>query len=154
MESDNIKKLLEKYFEATTTGAEERTLKEYFSRESVDPQLAQYKPMFTYFSAAREERYTRQVPLNLIADGTRRGGIGKKYYKWVSVAAVAVLALGIYFGKNYQDERQKEQEQALYAYNQTKKALDLLADNFGKGTEKVAYLREFEETKQKIYNNN
>ena len=42
----------------------------------------------------------------------------------------------------------------LTAYQETKKALSLLATNLGKGTEKVAYLREFEETKQKIYNKN
>ncbi len=146
MELDNIKELLEKYFEATTTDAEESTLRAYFSREKVAPQLEQYKPMFTYFSKAREERFTRPLP---VMEPRKNHNL-----RWVSVAAVAVLALGIYFGKNYEDQREKEQEQALYAYNETKKALDLLAENFGKGTEKVAYLRGFEETKQKIYNNN
>ena len=37
---------------------------------------------------------------------------------------------------------------------ETKKALNLLAQNLERGTEKVAYLNEFEQTKQKIYNNN
>jgi hypothetical protein len=32
--------------------------------------------------------------------------------------------------------------------------LTLLASNFSRGTEKVAYLKEFEVAKQKIYNNN
>ena len=30
----------------------------------------------------------------------------------------------------------------------------MLAENFGRGTEKVAYLNEFVEAKQKIYNKN
>ncbi len=139
MELDNIEKLLEKYFEATTTVAEEETLQAYFSQESVATHLEQYRPMFNYFSIAKEERYTKQVPLK-----PRRN-----YYKWISVAAVAVLSFGIYFGNDY-----RERKQAEYAYLETKKAFELLAENFGKGTEKVAYLQEFEVAKQKIYNNN
>ena len=144
MELVKIEKLLEKYFEATTTEAEERELKSYFAQESVASHLEQYSPMFTYFSKAKEERFTKQVPLK-----PRRN-----YSKWISIAAVAVLSFGIYFGTSYQQERALEKEQAVLAYMETKKALDLLATNFGKGTEKMAYLNEFEETKQKIYNKN
>ena len=139
MELDNIEKLLEKYFEATSSVAEEETLRVYFSQEKVAPHLEQYVPMFQFFSNAKEERFTKQVPLKP----------RNNYYKWISVAAVAVLVFGIYFGNSYQ-----EQQEAEYAYNETKKALSLLADNFSRGTEKVAYLNEFEQTKQKIYNNN
>lgn len=144
MELDNIEKLMEKYFEATTTVAEERTLREYFAQDSVAPHLEQYRPMFNYFSSAKEERYTKQVPLKPRVN----------YYKWLSVAAAVVLTFGLYFGKQYQDRKQLELEQAEYAYQETKKAFELLAENFGRGTEKVAYLKEFEEAKQKIYNNN
>lgn len=139
MELDNIDRLLEKYFEATTTVAEEQTLRAYFSQDEVAPHLQQYSAMFTYFSAAKNERFTGQVPLKA----------RKNLSKWISVAAVAVLFFGIYLGKDYQ-----EQQQAQFAYNQTKEALRLLAENLDRGTEKVAYLNEFEMTKQKIYNNN
>ncbi len=143
MESDNIEKLLEKYFEATTTVAEEETLRAYFAQESVATHLERYAPMFQYFSNAKKERYTKQVALK-----PRRN-----YTKWLSVAAVAVLMVGIYFGNDYRQQQLDEQEQALMAYNETKKALNLLAENFERGTEKVAYLNQFEATKQKIYSN-
>ncbi|MCR9262751.1 MAG: hypothetical protein NXH86_01265 [Flavobacteriaceae bacterium] len=139
MALDNIEKLLEKYFEASTTVAEEEQLREYFAQESVPAHLEQYKSMFNYFSNAKEERFTKQVPLK-----TR-----SNLYKWISVAAVAVLTFGIYLGNEYQERKKAE-----YAYQETKKAFELLAENFGRGTEKVAYLKEFEEAKQKIYNNN
>lgn len=143
MELDNIEKLLEKYFEASTTVAEEEALKIYFSKGKVAPHLEQYAPMFQYFSNAKKERFTRQVPLKP----------RKNYYKWISVAAVAVLAFGIYFGPDrYRDYQ--EQKEAEFAYKETRKALDLLVENFGRGTKKIAYLNQFEETKQKIYNNN
>ena len=138
MELDRIEKLLEKYFEATTTIAEEEVLSQYFSQDNIEPHLEQYRPMFNYFSVAKEERFTKQVPLK-----PRRN-----YYKWMSVAAVAILTFGIYFGNQYQERKQAE-----LAYQETKKAFELLAENFGRGTEKVAYLQEFEAAKQKIYNN-
>jgi len=138
MELVKIEKLLEKYFEATTTVAEEETLRTYFSQEDVAPHLEQYVSMFQYFSKTKEEQFTKQVPLKT----------KNNFYKWSSVAAVAVLVFGIYFGNEYQERKEAE-----YAYEQTKKALNLLAENFGKGTQKVSYLTKFEETKQKIYNN-
>jgi len=139
MELDKIEKLLESYFEGNTTVAEEKSLKAYFGSHEVAPHLEQYKPMFGYFSAARNERFTGQVPLK-----TR-----KIRSRWIAVAAVAVIVFGLYLGKNYQ-----ERQQAQFAYNQTKEALRLLAENLDRGTEKVAYLNEFETTKQKIFNNN
>ncbi|WP_431161594.1 hypothetical protein [Flagellimonas beolgyonensis] len=139
MELGNIEKILEKYFEASTTVAEERTLREYFAQDSVAPHLERYRPMFNYFSIAKEEKYTKQVPLKPRVN----------YYKWLSVAAAVVLTFGLYFGKEYQERKQAE-----YAYQETKKAFELLAENFGRGTEKVAYLKEFDQAKEKIYNNN
>ncbi|RIV42092.1 hypothetical protein [Flagellimonas pelagia] len=139
MELVNIEKILEKYFEATSTVDEERKLREYFAQDSVAPHLEQYRPMFNYFSIAKEERYTKQVPLKPRVN----------YYKWLSVAAAVVLTFGIYFGKQYQERKEAE-----YAYQETKKAFELLAENFGRGTEKVAYLKEFEAAREKIYNNN
>lgn len=139
MELDRIERLLEKYFEAQTTEAEEQVLRDYFTGDSVAEHLEQYSAMFSFFSSAKKERFTKQVPLKT----------NKAYYKWISVAAVAVLVFGIYFGNQYQQRREAE-----YAYLQTKKALGLLAQNLDRGTKKVAYLHEFEETKQKIYKNN
>ncbi len=144
MEMDNIEKLLERYFDASATVAEEETLRAYFSKDDVAAHLEPYAPMFQYFSNAKEERYTKQVPLKPSVN----------FNKWGGVAAVAVLAFGVYFGNEYREQQIADQEKARLAYNQTKKAFALLAENFSRGTEKVAYLNEFEETKDKIYNNN
>lgn len=148
MESDKIERLVEKYYEATTTVAEEKTLRDYFSQDDVAKHLEQYAPMFQYFSSAKEEKFTKQVPLDTIASVTKK----RFDFKWLSVAAVGVLMFGIYFGNGYLENQREEQRQAELAYQETKKALNLLAENFNRGTEKVAYLNQFEETKQKVYN--
>lgn len=149
MESDkSIEKLLEKYFEATTTVAEEETLRKYFNQEGVATHLEQYQPMFTYFSKAKEEQYTKATSLSEPVKPRR-----KFNYRWVSVAAAVVLIFGVYFGNNTYQNYQ-EQREARIAYQQTKEALNLLAENFNKGTQKVALLNEFEVAKQKVYSNN
>ncbi len=145
MELDNyIENLLEKYFEATATIAEEEELRNYFAQEEVASHLTQYKPMFNYYSIAKKEQFTKQVPLN---------SKKKINYGWISAAAAVVLAFGLYFGpdeyRKYQDRKEAE-----YAYEETKKALNLLAENFGKGREKVAYLNEFAVAKSKVFNEN
>lgn len=152
MELDSIEKLLEKYFEASTTTAEEEKLKQYFTQETVATHLEQYAPMFQYFSNAKEERFTKEVPL-----ASNKIVARKNYFRWASVAAV-VLLFGIYFGSTFSKTESgltsDQLAEAEYAEKELKKALDLLSENFNKGTEKVAYLNEFETTKQKIYNTN
>lgn len=148
MELDKIEKLLERYFEGETTLSEEDKLRTYFSQAEVAPHLEQYTPLFSYFSSSKEEKFTKSIPL------ANKGASSKINYKWASVAAIAVLLLGVYFGKGYQEEKRLERQQARYAYEETKKALDLLAENFERGTEKVAYLNEFVEAKDKVYNKN
>ena len=136
----HIENLLEKYFEATTTVADENELKAYFAQADVATHLEQYRPMFSYFSVAKEERYTKQAPLTP----------GRKLnFRWMAVAAAIVLFFGLYFGNAYWEQRQAE-----IAYQETKQALNLLAENFNRGTEKIGYLQEFEVAKQKIYNEN
>ncbi|MGD1946289.1 MAG: hypothetical protein ACFB0A_08535 [Croceivirga sp.] len=146
MELDKtIEKLLEKYFDASTTGAEEHVLRDYFSQDSVAPHLEQYKPMFNYFSNAKEEQFTKHVPLK-----TR-----KSNYGWISTAAAVfvpiAIGIGIYFGPD-QYQRYQERKEAEFAYQETKKALNLLAENFGKGKEHVAHLNEFSVAKSKVFN--
>ncbi len=148
MELDNIEKLLEKYFEATATVAEEETLKQYFAQESVATHLEQYAPMFQYFSNAKEERYTKQLSLAQRSSSSRRN-----IYKWISAAAVLVLMFGIYFGSSL-----KKDENALVLedhYTQeeiasAQEAFKLLALNFNKGAEQIGYLGEFEKTTNKF----
>lgn len=143
MELDNIEKLIEKYFEATTTVAEEEALRVYFSRDDIAPQLEQYIPMFQYFSKAKEERYTKQVPLKS----------KRSIYKWASIAAAVVLMAGIYF--NTGTSVAPESLDEVYTAEEiasAQEAFALLAMNFNKGTEQLYHLEEFEKSTNKFLN--
>ncbi|MBT8394440.1 MAG: hypothetical protein HKO81_10040 [Flavobacteriaceae bacterium] len=152
---NDIEKLIEKYENGETTLKEEEQLKDYFSQETVDPHLEVYKPMFQYFLVTKKEQFTKDVPLktkNTYA-----------LYRWISVAAVAVLMFGLYF----QNTRPSDEIDPVLA-QQTMEALNLLSTNFNKGTssvnllstnfnkgaENIAYVGTFGETTNKIFKNN
>jgi len=145
MELDNIKSLLEKYFEAETTIAEENELRNYFSSTDVDPELEQYKPMFGYFSEAKNEQSNHQIA---VESHTKRN------LTWISIAASVVVLLGIgafYFNQEAQDQDLGTFENPEIAFRETQKALDLLSGNFNKGVQSVQYVKEYEIAKDKVF---
>lgn len=145
MELHNIEKLLEKYFEATTTVTEEERLNTYFLSENVASHLEQYAPMFNYFSEAKEEQFTKEIPL---ANNTI--SIKRDYLKWVSVAAIAVFMVGIYFYQPTQAPVTLADEYTQEEIESAQEAFALLAMNFNKGTEQLYHLEEFEKTTSKF----
>ncbi|TWO31862.1 hypothetical protein E1J38_010775 [Seonamhaeicola sediminis] len=133
---DNIEKLLEKYENGETTLKEEAQLKNYFSQETVAPHLEMYKPMFQYFLGNQKEQFTKDLPLK---------PKNRFNYKWLSVAAVAVLMIGFYFTTSIIDNNCNdlgtycEPEEAL---EEVSKQLAMISNHFNKGTQAVGYLNE------------
>lgn len=150
MELDKIEYILEKYFQGETSIAEEKELKEYFSSSNVAQHLEQYRPMFGYFSQVKEQKSTQEIPLQT----------KKRNVAWLSIAASVVVLLGIgtfYFVSQKTTPPTVAQselgtydnpEEALAA---TQKALALLSNNVNVGIESVGYIKEYEQSKNKIF---
>ena len=134
---NNIEKLLEKYENGETSLKEEQVLKNYFSSDTVAPHLEMYKPMFAYFLVNQQEQFTKDVPLK-----TKRNF----NYKWISVAAVAVLMLGFYFNEpivsSYQECAYGTYSEPEEALNELSNSLAMISSHFNKGTSTVNYLNE------------
>ncbi|MDP5201165.1 hypothetical protein [Flavobacterium sp. DG2-3] len=151
MELNKIEDLLAKYFQGETSIAEENQLKKYFSSPDVAQHLEQYKPMFGYFSQAKEQKSTYEIPLQS----------KKRNLAWLSIAASAVLLLGIgtYFFVSEQNNTTavaSQTELGTYdnpeeALKATQKALALLSNNVNVGIESVQYIKEYEQSKNKIF---
>lgn len=152
MELAKIEALLEKYFEANTTIAEENILKDYFAKEDIPTHLIEYKEMFNFFSNSSLETSNRSIKLTK----------SSMRIQWLSIAAMLVFFVGIY---SVYLQNENEKEEARLAYMETQKALDLISkslnkgtvaiaqlDNFNKGTEAIAQLQTFENTQRKIFN--
>jgi len=126
---NSIEKLLEKYDNGETSIKEEQKLKAYFAQDDVAPHLESYRVMFQYFNTTKQELYTKDVPLKP----------KKNYvYQWISVAAVAVLMLGVLvpniLGGNDNLTLADLSDEERKVYYQTKEALAMLGSNFNKGT--------------------
>lgn len=129
---NNIENLLEKYENGETTLKEEQQLKHYFLNETVAPHLEMYKPMFDYFLVNQQEQYTKEIPLK-----TKRSF----NYKWISVAAIAVLMLGVYFGKSHNNDLGTYEDPQL-AFNDFSRSMEMISKKFNKGASTVGYLNE------------
>lgn len=138
MELTKIEELLEKYFEATTTIAEEKALKAYFSKDVIAPHLIPYQSIFTHFTKAKDDTFTKNVSLKS----------KNNTYKWMSIAAVIMLLFGIYFLQPKKQTLEAEYTQEEIASAQ--EALKLLAFNFKKGSQQINYLEEFEKNTNKF----
>ena len=158
---NSIEKLLEKYDNGETSLKEEKQLQAYFAQDDVAPHLESYRVMFQYFNKTKQEHYTKDVPLK-----------PRTYtlYKWISVAAVAVLMLAVFTqfdNKRTLDDLNSEE---LLAYNQTMEALNLVSSKFNqgatslnvlnlastqfdRGAEQVNYISEFSNSTSKIFKN-
>lgn len=147
MELDRIEIILERYFEGKTTIAEEEELKAYFSSSDVAQHLEQYKPLFRYFSEAKEQRLHQVVPLPS----------KKRYVAWLSIAASAVILLGVgtftYFNYDTANDDLGTYDDPHQALIETQKALSLLSNNVNKGVESVQYIQEYENAKDKVFIN-
>ena len=149
MELRAIEKILEKYFNAETSIAEENELRAYFSSQDVAPHLEQYRPMFGYFSQAGTQQFEKTIPLK-----SRR-----RYVAWLSVAASVVVLAGVFTFMNkeatvvqpVQQEGLGSFEDPEVAFRETQKALDMLSKNVNKGVKSVNYLNEYEQSRKTIF---
>ena len=130
---NNIEKLLKKYENGETSLKEEQQLKNYFSQETVAPHLEIYKPIFAYFLVNQQEQFTKEIPL------TSRKSFN---YKWISVAAVAVLMIGFYIGKSFNNADLGTYEDPEMAFNEVSKSLEMISNHYNKGASTVGYLNE------------
>lgn len=135
----NIEQLLEKYDNAETSLAEEAQIRAFFAEEDVPEHLESYKLLFQYVSHAKEEQFTKDVPLLPKAVGTKR----TKVYQWISVAAVAVLMLGAYFQVSQMNQKTTLDDlshEQLMAYSQTMEVFNLVSSKLNKGSNNLGAL--------------
>ncbi|MBE8728049.1 hypothetical protein [Flavobacterium hungaricum] len=156
MELNKIEDIIEKYFQGETSIAEENQLKEYFSSSNVAQHLEQYKPMFGYFSQAKEQKSTHEIPL---LPKTRNK---QRKTAWLSIAASTVILLGVgsyfYVSESNNSNTAVASKTELGTYDNpeealaaTQKALALLSNNVNVGIESVQYINEYEKSKNKIF---
>jgi hypothetical protein len=148
MELDKIDEFLKKYFDGETSIQEENALKSYFQSHKVAPQHQEYKDLFNYLDEAKQYKSTSKTELK-----SRNNA-----YKWMSVAALVLimLSVGTVFYKNYNKSVHEINtgtgiDDPKIAFEETKKALDLVSEKLIKGLASMEYINEFEKSKNLIF---
>ncbi len=143
MELINIEKLLDKYFDGTTSIDEENALKEYFAKNDIPSHLQDYKAMFTYFAKNKEEVSSKNIQVKTEKKTWR--------FNWLIASAAALLLFVSVYQFTPKGPTDSEIKEAQIAFNETKKAFQLISDNLNKGNNAIAFLNEYESTKSKIF---
>ena len=144
MELAKIENLLEAYFEGNTTLDEERVLQQYFAQPYVPVHLQEYKVMFDYFSESKTEVSNQQIQVTP----------KKKTWKinWLSIAASLILFFAIYKIVPATDSfTDAERAEAERAYVESQKAFELISKSINRGNGTIAYLDNYQVTKNKIF---
>ncbi|WP_298395024.1 hypothetical protein [Flavobacterium sp.] len=148
MALDRIENLIDKYFEGETSIAEENELKVYFSSTDVAQHLKQYQCIFGYFSQAKEQQFTQEIPLK-----TKK----PTSVMWLSIAASVVVLLGvsmtIFLNNTKADQfvACSPEDNPELALQETEKALALVSEHLNTGIESVSYINEYEQSKNRIF---
>jgi hypothetical protein len=147
MALDNIEKLVTKYFEASTSIAEEKELKAYFSSNNVAPHLEHYKPLFGYAVQAKQEQYKASIPLQ---------SKKRPYGYWLSIAAAILVLLSVSLFTFNQYNQPNTADLGTYndpevAFKETQKALAMISEHVNRGIGSMSYLNEYQQSKNKIF---
>src|SRR5690554_3912616 len=86
MDLQTVEILLEKYFEGTTSIAEEKQLKAYCSSQDVAPHLEHYRNLFGYFKTEKEIEFDKKLPLQPSK---------QPKVKWIGIAASFIILFGM-----------------------------------------------------------
>ena len=144
MELAKIETVLERYFEGESTLEEQQLLEEYFSGAQVAEHLAPYAKMFTGFAGIRAEQTSQTVTLE--------SATPTKTNIWrYAIAALVVVAISIGYFLNTGQGLSPEQQQALAAFEEAKKALQMISGNLNEGIEGLAHLNEINTATNQIF---
>ncbi|TRO66650.1 hypothetical protein [Christiangramia sabulilitoris] len=144
MELDKIERLLARYEEGETSLAEEKILRNYFLNNDVPEYLRSYQMIFTYANHQAQEKLRKEPEINP----------RKNWYAWSSVAAILILALGLFF---FNDTSSRLNENDLgtiteeeVALEKARETLAMVSQIMNEGKSDLVYLKEFNKTTNKI----
>ncbi len=136
MTEDQVKRLLDKYWDGESSLEEENALRQYFTHGDVAEPFKVYEPLFAFFSDARSVKMNGTIPAIIHTSKTR-----KMYSAWIrAVAAIAVITIGAFYflqtnGTQTVSPHAYEDtyEDPELAYQEFKKAMMFVSEKMNKG---------------------
>lgn len=147
METKEIAKLLQKYFNGETTGEEERTLETYFASGNVAEEFKEYTDFFTGITELVTNKSDSDIEEEIMDFILENENREKTKYRWLwqTVTGIAASIIIILGGFLFYQQQQKpfkdtfDDPKEAYAYAQ--QTLQFVSVKYNKG---MAGLSEFE----------
>ena len=172
MELAKIEELLAKYWECETSLEEEEELKKFFNGEEVPEKWLHIKPLFQYYTEEKAtgvlgDSFDEQLLVQLHEEKHKylkpKGKVIPMFRNIARVAAVALIVItaGYFVKEEYQQKKNEFDpyltdtfEDPNEAFEETKKALQMISKNFNKGRKEVRKLSTFNEAQEKVKEDN
>jgi hypothetical protein len=159
MDLNKIEQLLEKYWNTETSLEEEQELRDYFRSSTFPDSMKEAALLFRFLDTEKnkslQENFERDVTKQL---SRRHGGkvISMSFTNIMRIAAgIAVVVVATYFirqevRKSYPKELQDTYTDPQMAFEETKKALMMISNSFGKAKREAGKIKMFNDAEKKI----
>lgn len=159
MDSNEVKELLEKYWNCETSLEDEQKLRAYFKGQ-VPMEMSETAELFRYFEQQQkatvgEKAFDDEVKRQIKAHRPAGKSV-KMYFNYARIAAgVLVMVAAGYFvreevRKAYPPEKEDTFSDPRMALEETKKALMMISNSFNKAHKEVGKIEMFNEAEEKI----
>lgn len=159
MDSKNINALLEKYWNCETSLEEEQQLKAYFRGKEIPEQLKETAVLFQYFDEHKKKDlsdsgFDREVLEKVKTP--KQGKVTRLFYNSMRIAAgIAVLVVATFLVRNEIRENNPAPAEDTYddpklAFEETKKALQMISKSFGSAQDKAKKINMFNEAQKSV----
>jgi hypothetical protein len=168
MDYNKVRALVAKYWACETTEEEEAGLREFFADHTaaLPEDLREAAPMFRYFHAAASlELDIPELDENIFTEPKVMKPAAKIirpfWYDWMKVAAILVMAFGVGYSIHQFEEKRgtpiamskDTYDDPQKAFEETQRALAIIAKNMDKGTKQMEKLSYFNEAVDKASSN-
>ena len=156
MQTDELKYLIEKFFNGETSVDEERQLKAYFSGGNIPGKFQEVKDYFAALQQEKEPELGEDFDKNFfekLEENSPKIKAGKRWLYSV-VSAAAIILLLIWFGTKIFGTKEEYGtiDDPVLAFNETRKALDMASVEMSKGlTPTEQTVKTVDENLQKVY---
>ncbi|MBL7848241.1 MAG: hypothetical protein JNL40_12290 [Cyclobacteriaceae bacterium] len=160
MDLHEVERLLEKYWQAETSLEEEQQLREFFATGQVPAALKGAADLFAFFQAEQgktigqnfEGAVTKQLKVR--REGKLISMIGLQNVGRIAAGIVVVVAATFLIRqeirKSYPKELQDTYTDPQMAFEETKRALQMISNSFGKAKKEASKMQMLNEAEKKI----
>lgn len=160
MELHEVERLLEKFWQTETTLEEEQQLRAFFAKGPVPPSLKAAGDLFAFFEAEKTKSLAQ--PFESAVTKQLKQRQGGKLISMIGWGNMARIAAGIFvvvaatflirqeIRKRYSDEVADTYTDPQLAFEETKRALQMISNTFGKAKKEASKMQMLNEAEKKI----